>query len=60
VIYKDKLGRSHALQYRDSDNYLFPITMISRRREADNLKPVADIYAKAESAIRAVIPAPYQ
>jgi len=51
VIYEDKIGRSRALRYRDSDDYLFPITMISRRREADNLKPVAEIYQKAATII---------
>ncbi|TGD72244.1 DUF3806 domain-containing protein [Mangrovimicrobium sediminis] len=61
VIYSDKLGRSHALRYRDSDNYLFPVTMISRRREAGNLTPVADIYARAGAAISESIPAlPFQ
>ncbi len=61
VIYSDKLGRSHALRYRDTDNYLFPVTMISRRREAGNLAPVADIYAGAGAAISEAIPAlPFQ
>jgi len=61
VIYEDRLGRSRALRYRDSDDYLFPITMISRRREADNLKPVAEIYQKAYAIIAARKPAlPFQ
>ncbi len=61
VIYEDSLGRSRALRYRDTDNFLFPMTMISRRREVDNRTPVAEIYRKAEDSMRAVIPAlPYQ
>ncbi|WP_116364803.1 DUF3806 domain-containing protein [Parahaliea mediterranea] len=51
VIYEDNLGRSRALRYRDSDNYLFPMTMVSRRREAGNQLPVADIYQKAYDII---------
>ena len=47
VIYEDNIGRSRALRYRESDNYLFPMTMISRRREADNLSPVTNIYQRA-------------
>ncbi len=61
VIYEDDLGRSRALRYRDTDNYLFPITMISRRREADNLTPVADIYRKAFDIIAPLrTPGPFQ
>ncbi len=57
VIYEDAQGRSRALRYRDSDEYLFPITMISRRREADNHTPVAAIYQKAYDIIAPLQPA---
>jgi Domain of unknown function (DUF3806) len=61
VVYQDKLGRSRALRYRQSDDYLFPATMISRRREADNRKSVEDIYRKAYDIINARRPKrPYQ
>lgn len=56
VIYEDKVGRSRALRYRDTDNYLFPITMISRRREAGSDTPVAEIYRKAYDIIDRVRP----
>ena len=56
VIYEDQLGRSRALRYRETDNYLFPITMISRRREVDNRTPVSAIYDKAAAEISAAIP----
>ena len=51
VIYQDDLGRSRALRDGDTDTYLFPITMISRRREVDNRTPVAEIYDKARAAV---------
>jgi hypothetical protein len=61
VIYRDNVGRSRALRYRQSDEYLFPATMISRRREADNRKSVADIYQKAYDIMAARKPAlPFQ
>ncbi|MFV0276989.1 MAG: DUF3806 domain-containing protein [Parahaliea sp.] len=51
VVYEDRLGRSRALRYQDSDNYLFPVTMISRRREVGNSLPIRDIYQKAYDII---------
>ena len=56
VIYEDAVGRSRALRYRDSEEYLFPVTMISRRREADNRTPVAVIYDKAYAIMAAAKP----
>jgi len=61
VTYQDQLGRSKALRYRDSQNLLFPITMISRRIEVGNRTPVAEIYQKAYDIIAArKRPLPYQ
>ena len=51
VVYEDKVGRSRALRYKESEEYLFPVTMISRRREADNRETVSDIYQKAYDII---------
>lgn len=60
VIYEDEVGRSRALRYRDSENYLFPITMIARRREAGSDTPVAEIYRKAFGIIdKARTPLPF-
>jgi Domain of unknown function (DUF3806) len=56
VIYQDGHGRSRALRYQESDEYLFPITMISRRREADNHTPVTEIYQKAYDIIAPLQP----
>jgi hypothetical protein len=57
VVYEDRLGRSRALRYRQSDEYLFPITMISRRQEVDNRTPVTAIYQKAYEIIAPLLPA---
>jgi hypothetical protein len=61
VVYEDSVGRSRALRYRESDNYLFPMTMISRRQQAGNTTPVAEIYRKAYDIIdSAREPLPFQ
>ena len=61
VVYQDKLGRSRALLDDVSDTYLFPVTMISRRREADNRATVMAIYAKASEIVAARRPSlPFQ
>ena len=56
VIYEDDLGRSRALQLNGTDNFLFPVTMISRRVEAGNTPPVQAIYDKAVTTIEPLIP----
>lgn len=58
VIYEDAEGRSRALRYAQTDNYLFPITMIARRREVGNETSVQAIYQKAYDIINASRPAP--
>lgn len=61
VVYTDEVGRSRALRLRETDNFLFPITMISRRREAGNETPVQEIYSKARDIIERVRePLPFQ
>ena len=61
VIYEDRQGRSRALRYRETNEYLFPITMISRRREVGNDTPVAVIYQKAYDLIAPLRePLPYR
>jgi hypothetical protein len=51
VIYEDRYGRSRALRLRSSDNFLFPITMISRRVEAGAQVDVTAVYEKAYKII---------
>ena len=61
VVYEDKAGRSRALRYQLTDNFLFPMTMISRRWEAGNTSPINDIYQKAYDIIAPVRqPLPFQ
>jgi hypothetical protein len=52
VIYEDKYGRSRALQLGSSDNFLFPITMISRRFEAGARVDVTAVFDKAAKIIQ--------
>jgi hypothetical protein len=47
VIYEDSLGRSRALRYRDSNVFLFPMTLVSRRVEAGNRVNIDTLYDKA-------------
>lgn len=56
VVYEDAKGRSRALQLDDTDNFLFPVTMISRRRQGGDRTPVAEIYAAAYEAMEAARP----
>jgi Domain of unknown function (DUF3806) len=49
VVVQDEVGRSRALRYRDTDTLVFPVTMISKRVEADVRFKVRDLYAKAET-----------
>ncbi len=61
VVYEDRVGRTRALRYKQTDNYLFPITMISRRQEAGNTKAVSAIYRKAYDLIDSTRePLPFQ
>ena len=56
VVYRDRAGRSRALRYRETEVYLFPVTMISRRWGVGHQRPVADIYATNVDATRAKLP----
>ncbi|MEM9253979.1 MAG: DUF3806 domain-containing protein [Pseudomonadota bacterium] len=58
VVYEDSVGRSRALFYRPTDTYLFPVTMISRRRAVGNDTSVADIYQRAHDIVTSSIPPP--
>jgi hypothetical protein len=53
VVYRDRTGRSRALRYRETDVYLFPITMISRRQEAGSNRRVRSIY---DEAVKTTLP----
>jgi hypothetical protein len=61
TVYEDARGRSRALQYQETDNFLFPVTMISRRRSAGDQTPVAEIYHQAVEAMeKARPPLPFE
>ena len=47
VIYSDGEGRSRALQLGSTSNFLFPITMVSRRVDAGIQVRVREVYAAA-------------
>ncbi|MFQ3324516.1 MAG: hypothetical protein ACI90U_002345 [Pseudomonadales bacterium] len=47
VIYEDKLGRSKALQYRETQHFLFPVTMLSRRAAGNAPIDIQVIYDNA-------------
>ena len=51
IIYIDKLGRSRALEVPGTREYLFPITMISRRVEVGGEVEVTALYSKASTII---------
>ena len=56
VVYRDRIGRSRALRYRETEVYLFPITMISRRQEAGNNRSVRSVYDEAVTTTLPRIP----
>ncbi|MEM6301479.1 MAG: DUF3806 domain-containing protein [Pseudomonadota bacterium] len=61
IVFEDAQGRSRALRLAESENYLFPATMVSRRRMAGDRTPIVDIYRKAVTDIESVKePLPFQ
>jgi hypothetical protein len=48
AIVEDELGRSRALRLGESDDRVYPITMISKRVEKDVRFTVNELYAKAQ------------
>ncbi|MEO1079632.1 MAG: DUF3806 domain-containing protein [Pseudomonadota bacterium] len=56
VIYEDAEGRSRALQLDQTENFLFPVTMISRRRESGDRTPITEVYQQAVEAMQAAKP----
>lgn len=56
VVYEDIQGRSRALQYKETENFLFPVTMLSRRYTANAEIDVKQIYQQAVDAVNAAKP----
>ena len=51
VSYEDDVGISKALQWRDTENYLFPVTLFSKRVQFNEKIDVAAVFDKLESDI---------
>lgn len=56
VVYRDRAGRSRALRYRNSDTFLFPVTMISRRFEAGSERSLRALFDQVVADTRPRLP----
>ena len=52
VSYEDDKGMSTALQWKNTQNFVFPVTMFSRRLEYENTINVRAVYDKIAKEIR--------
>ncbi len=55
VNYEDDLGSSKALRYRKTDNFVFPVTLFSKRLRFGEKIDMNEIYAKLEAEINEFI-----
>ena len=55
VSYEDERGVNKALRYRKSDNFIFPVTLFSKRVKFDEEIDMRELYATLESQIREFI-----
>ena len=53
VVYKDELGASKALRWRDTDNFVFPMTVFSKRVQFKEIPEPHAIYADLVKVITA-------
>lgn len=51
VSYEDELGASKALRWRTTDNFVFPVTVFSKRVQFSERINVAEIYSELEAEI---------
>lgn len=56
VVYRDRAGRSRALRYRQQDDFIFPVTMISRRYSAGANTDVKALYDKVVADLEPKLP----
>lgn len=56
VVYRDRAGRSRALHFHDSEVFLFPVTMISRRFEAGAQIDIKRLFDKTVTETRQQLP----
>lgn len=54
VVVEDRYGRNRALQFENSDNLFFPITMISRRVISGMEVDVRALYKETEQTVKAL------
>lgn len=52
VSYEDDMGVSKALRWRDTENYVFPVTMFSRRAQFGDDMDVEAIYQKIDAEVK--------
>jgi hypothetical protein len=55
VHYEDELGANRALRYRKTENYVFPVTLFSKRVKFDEEIDMYEVYSELESRIREFI-----
>jgi hypothetical protein len=51
VSYEDELGASKALRWRTTDNFIFPVTVFSKRVQFGERIKVAEIYSALEAEV---------
>lgn len=51
VVYEDELGASKALRWRDTDNFVFPVTVFSKRMQFNETPEPHAIYADLTAVI---------
>lgn len=56
VVYRDRAGRSRALQYRQDAIFLFPVTMIQRRYEAGSDRSLRALFDEQVEQIAPLLP----
>ena len=53
VSYEDDLGKSKALRWRNTDNFVFPITFFSKRVHFKERFTISEVYEEISAEIRA-------
>ncbi len=54
VSYEDDLGLSKALRYQETENYVFPVTLFSKRVAANETIDLAKIFARLAADLEAI------
>ena len=51
MVLEDRLGRSRVLRFRESENLVFPVTMISKRVEGNVRFRVHELFEKTANEV---------